>query len=95
MEAEAQKKTAYLLKRAFDLRQEQEDEVKHANQLVLASKCLAIRAAQVKEKELIKQELDEENQRLYDMMEEQRRMSLQKEEEDRKEEHKRKQRYLH
>lgn len=52
VEAEAKAKTEYLLKRAFDLKQEQEDEVKKANQLILASKCLAIRAAQVQEKEV-------------------------------------------
>jgi len=58
-----------MLKRANELRQEQEDEVKHLNELILNAKCHAIRDAQVLEKQQIKKELVEEDKRLDMMME--------------------------
>lgn len=76
LEEEAAKKSQYLLQRAFELRQEQEDEVKKANSLILASKCLAIRQAQIKEKELIEKETEEEEQRLDMMMEQKRQVEI-------------------
>ena len=49
--------------------EEQEDEVKKLNELILQAKCHAIRDAQLKEKDIIKQEIKEEEQRLDEMME--------------------------
>ncbi|XP_018318651.1 cilia- and flagella-associated protein 45-like [Agrilus planipennis] len=84
-EDEATKKSLYLLQRAFELRQEQEDEVKAANSIILASKCLAIRQAQLTEKEVIKRELEEEDRRLDMMMEQRRQMAINEEERKRQE----------
>lgn len=42
-----------MLNRAFELRQDQEEEIKHCNSLILGTKCLVIRRAQIAEKELI------------------------------------------
>lgn len=50
--------------------------MKNANSLILASKCLAIRQAQIKEKELIEKEIDEEEQRLDMMMEQKRQVGV-------------------
>ncbi|KAK5641339.1 hypothetical protein RI129_009886 [Pyrocoelia pectoralis] len=82
-ESEAADKNLYVLQRAFELRQEQEDEVKYASSVILAAKCLAIRKQQIIEKELMKKELDEEERRLDAMMEQNRQKQL-KEEEERK-----------
>lgn len=46
-------KNEYLLQRAKELRQEQEDEIKKANGIILATKCRAIRNAQIAEKRVI------------------------------------------
>jgi hypothetical protein len=40
-----------ILRKAYELRQEQEDEIKHCNSLILSAKCLAINYAQLAEKE--------------------------------------------
>ncbi|UJR34267.1 hypothetical protein I4U23_021671 [Adineta vaga] len=69
IEQEAKDEAEYMLKRANDLRQEQEDEVKHLNELILNAKCHAIRDAQVLEKRQIKKEVKEEDKRLDMMME--------------------------
>ncbi|CAF1466282.1 unnamed protein product, partial [Adineta ricciae] len=69
IEQEAKDEAEYMLKRANDLRQEQEDEVKHLNELILNAKCHAIRDAQVLEKRQIKKEIVEEDKRLDMMME--------------------------
>lgn len=53
IEDEAKDRNEYLLKRAQDLRQEQEDEVRRANAIILATKCKAIRSAQIEEKQVI------------------------------------------
>lgn len=52
VEDDATEKNLYLLQRAYDLRQEQEEEVKNVNSLILATKCMLIREAQIKEKEV-------------------------------------------
>lgn len=52
VEDDATEKNLYLLQRAYELRQEQEEEVKNVNSLVLATKCMLIREAQIKEKEV-------------------------------------------
>lgn len=53
VEEEAARKATHLLARAHELRQEQEDEIKKCNALILATKCHAIRDAQIAEKKLI------------------------------------------
>lgn len=53
MDDEANKKSNYLLARAHQLRQDQEDEIKQCNSLILSTKCHAIRNAQIAEKQLI------------------------------------------
>ncbi|GJQ82707.1 hypothetical protein Trydic_g19718 [Trypoxylus dichotomus] len=81
VEDDATAKNLYLLQRAYDLRQEQEEEVKNVNSLILATKCMLIREAQIKEKELIKKELEDEEQRLDTMMEQSRQKAIKTEEE--------------
>ncbi|KAB0793441.1 hypothetical protein PPYR_13070 [Photinus pyralis] len=82
-EGAAAEKNQYVLQRAYELRQEQEDEVKNASSMILAAKCLAVRQQQLVEKDLMKRELDEEERRLDSMMEQERQKKL-KEEEERK-----------
>ncbi|CAF3721300.1 unnamed protein product [Rotaria sp. Silwood1] len=69
IDLEAKEEAEYMLKRANELRQEQEDEVKHLNELILNAKCHAIRDAQILEKHQIKKEMAEEDKRLDMMME--------------------------
>jgi hypothetical protein len=52
VERAAKASTLYLLKRSFDLMQEQDNRVKRANGVILATKCRAIRNAQIAEKEV-------------------------------------------
>ncbi|XP_065171625.1 cilia- and flagella-associated protein 45-like [Atheta coriaria] len=84
-EMEATKKNQYMLQRARELRQEQEDEVKTLNGIILASKCLAIREAQIAEKKIIAKELEDEERRLDLMMEQERQRAMQEEKEKQKE----------
>lgn len=58
-----------MLKKANELRQEQEDEVKRLNELILNVKVHAIRDAQLAEKQQIKKEFLDEEKRLDMMME--------------------------
>lgn len=74
-----------MLQRARELRQEQEDEVKTLNGIILASKCLAIREAQIAEKKIIAKELEDEERRLDLMMEQERQRAMQEEKEKQKE----------
>uniref|UniRef100_A0A2S2RAJ9 Cilia- and flagella-associated protein 45 n=1 Tax=Sipha flava TaxID=143950 RepID=A0A2S2RAJ9_9HEMI len=69
LDDEANKKSNYLLARAQQLRQDQEDEIKHCNSLILSTKCHAIRNAQIAEKQLIQREMKEEERRMEEMME--------------------------
>lgn len=50
LEAEAKAKSNYLLAKAQLQLEEQEDEIKHMNELMLYAKCVAIRDKQVEEK---------------------------------------------
>lgn len=93
-ETEAAQKNQYVLQRAFELRQEQEDEIKNANGLILATKCLAIREAQIIEKELIQKELEEEERRLDMMMEQQRQKAIRDEERKKEKKDENNQRYV-
>lgn len=65
----AKEDAEYLLKKANEQRQEQEDEIKRLNELILNVKVHAIRDAQVVEKEQIKKEVKDEEKRLDLMME--------------------------
>ncbi|KAI8775303.1 cilia- and flagella-associated protein 45 [Biomphalaria glabrata] len=69
LEEEAKEKAEHLLTKANEMRQEQEDEIKHLNEVILNAKCHAIRDAQILEKDLIKKEMIEEEKRLDLMME--------------------------
>jgi hypothetical protein len=69
MDELAKEEAEYLLKKANKMREEQEDEVKYLNELILNAKVHAIRDAQLVEKQHIKKELKEEEKRLDQMME--------------------------
>jgi len=69
LEEEAKEKQEHLLAKANEMRQEQEDEIKHLNEVILNAKCHAIRDAQILEKEMISKEMIEEERRLDTMME--------------------------
>ncbi|XP_018087585.1 cilia and flagella associated protein 45 S homeolog isoform X1 [Xenopus laevis] len=81
LEEEAQQRAQYLLQRANTLRMEQEDEMKTLNEVILHTKCHAIRDAQVLEKKQIKKELDTEERRLDQMMEVERQKAMEMQEE--------------
>lgn len=65
----AKEDAEYLLKKANEQRQEQEDEIKRLNELILNVKVHAIRDAQLVEKQQIKKEVKDEDKRLDLMME--------------------------
>ncbi len=69
MDELAKEEAEYLLKKANKMREEQEDEVKYLNELILNAKVHAIRDAQLVEKQQIKKELKDEEKRLDQMME--------------------------
>ncbi|EFA06544.2 cilia- and flagella-associated protein 45 isoform X1 [Tribolium castaneum] len=94
VEREAKSRNMYLLKRSFDLMQEQDNRVKRANGVILATKCRAIRNAQIAEKELIEKQLQEENRRLDLMMEQQRQKAMEEEAKRKQEEERKKQNYV-
>merc|ERR1712062_365082 len=64
LEEEAKENAEHLLSKANEMRQEQEDEIKHLNELILNAKCHAIRDAQILEKHHIKRDIQEEENRL-------------------------------
>ncbi|KAL3287327.1 hypothetical protein HHI36_001802 [Cryptolaemus montrouzieri] len=80
VEHDAKCKSEYLLQRSHELLNEQDDRVKAANCIILATKCRAIRNAQIMEKELIKKQLQQESRRLDGMMEQARQDALKKDE---------------
>lgn len=80
MEQEAKEKAQYLLAKAHKQLDEQEDEIKHMNELILNAKCVAIRDLQIEEKvfliitlikiqKMIEQHMQEEEFRLDSTME--------------------------
>lgn len=81
LEQEAKEKAEYLLEKAKEQREEQEDEIKHLNELMLNAKCHAIRDAQILEKHQVKDEYSEEEKRLDMMMELERQKALELQEE--------------
>ncbi|KAJ8936537.1 hypothetical protein NQ314_012277 [Rhamnusium bicolor] len=94
VESEAADKNLYLLQRSKELLTEQDDRVKVANGVILATKCRAIRNAQIEEKKLIEKQLLEENKRLDMMMEQQRQKLIEIEEKKREIDKKKIQRYV-
>ncbi|CAH2000883.1 unnamed protein product [Acanthoscelides obtectus] len=93
-ETQAADKNLYLLNRSKELLIEQDDRVKNANRVILATKCRAIRRAQIEEKELIARQLREEEMRLDMMMEQRRQKLMSIEEKKREEEEKKKKQYV-
>ncbi|XP_044128938.1 cilia- and flagella-associated protein 45-like [Bufo gargarizans] len=81
LEEEAQQRAQYLLQRANTMRMEQEDEIKKLNEMILSTKCHAIRDAQILEKDLISKELLTEEKRLDQMMEVERQQAIKMQEE--------------
>ncbi|XP_033641506.1 cilia- and flagella-associated protein 45-like [Asterias rubens] len=81
LDEEARQKAEYLLQKAKEQQEEQEDEIKHLNELILNAKCHAIRDAQILEKGQIKGEMTDEEKRLDLMMEVERQRALQLQEE--------------
>jgi len=69
LELEAKVLNEHLLEKAKAKRLEQEDEIKHLNELILNAKCHVIRDAQILEKEEIKKDMEDEEKRLDVMME--------------------------
>jgi len=69
LEQEAKERSQYLLQKAQEQMEEQEDEIKKLNETILNAKCHAIRDAQLIEKLEIKREMLEEDKRLDEMME--------------------------
>lgn len=74
-----------ILDKAFMAKQEQEEEIKIANRVILTTKCQVIRDAQIAEKNEIERELRDENIRLEKMMNEDRENALKHE--DKKKDH--------
>ena len=81
LEEEAKENAEHLLSKANQMRQEQEDEIKHLNELILNAKCHAIRDAQILEKRQIVGEMTEEEKRLDTMMEVDRQNAIKIQEE--------------
>lgn len=77
LEKERKDKGKVLLAKAEEQLNEQEDEIKKLNEIILNAKCHAIRDAQLKEKVEIRGELEAENKRLDEMMEIERLRALQ------------------
>lgn len=77
LDEEARQKAEYLLQKAKEQQEEQEDEIKHLNELILNAKCHAIRDAQILEKQHIKGESTDEEKRLDTMMEVERIRAIQ------------------
>ncbi len=76
LEEDAKQKSQYLLAKAMEQRQNEEEEIKQLNEAITNAKIQAIRDAQVLEKQQIRKELTEENDRLDQMMEMDRQNAL-------------------
>ncbi|XP_017004251.2 cilia- and flagella-associated protein 45 [Drosophila takahashii] len=70
-----------VLGRAFLARQEQEQEVKQINRMILDAKCKAVREAQIQEKHLLSKALREDDERLARMVNERAQKALTEEDE--------------
>ncbi|XP_034825966.1 cilia- and flagella-associated protein 45-like [Maniola hyperantus] len=78
---------AHTLSRAEILRANNMQGPRLCNRIILASKCHAIRDAQISEKDLIKKELDDEEKRLDAIMEENRQAAVRRAEEEEERRH--------
>jgi len=76
LEIEAQQKSNNVLARARQHLEEQHDDVKHMNSLLLYAKCATIRELQLDEKEKIKEEEKRVDQLAHEMMEVERLKAL-------------------
>ncbi|XP_030371854.1 cilia- and flagella-associated protein 45 [Scaptodrosophila lebanonensis] len=65
-----------VLHRAFLAKQEQEEEVKQINRMILNAKCKAVREAQIQEKYLLARALREDDERMARMVNERAREAL-------------------
>ncbi|TPX37019.1 hypothetical protein SmJEL517_g00804 [Synchytrium microbalum] len=81
LEQEARERSQHLLAKAQAQIDEQEDDIKRLNELILYAKCVAIRDAQIEEKKMIDAEKKLEQSRLDVMMETDRINELKKLEE--------------
>lgn len=81
LDQEAAEKNNYLLAKARQQIDEEQDEVKYLNEQMLYAKCVSIRDAQVEEKKQIIREREEEERRLDAMMEVERLKALEQYEE--------------
>ncbi|KAL7748342.1 hypothetical protein RI367_006303 [Sorochytrium milnesiophthora] len=81
IERDAKEKSNYLLARAQIQLDEEEDDIKHMNELMLYAKCVAIRDAQLQEKKMITKERKAECARMDAMMESERQVGLKRMEE--------------
>ena len=64
LDIEAKERNEHLLAQARLQMQEQEDEIKRLNEMILQAKIYAIRDAQLQEKQQIEQEVKHEDRRL-------------------------------
>jgi len=81
LEQEAEEQQEEQIERYRLQKLEQDDEIRHLNELILEAKCHAIRDAQINEKYSIAKELQVENDRLDAMMEVDRIAALRQQEE--------------
>ena len=81
-----------LILRSKHMMEEQDDEIKKLNEVILNAKCHAIRDAQLSEKDILKEDIEQEEKRLYTMMEVDRLKALQ--EYERREQERHRQRLL-
>ncbi|CAB3232401.1 unnamed protein product [Arctia plantaginis] len=81
-ELEGPDQAAHTISRAEMLLADNMQGPRLCNRIILASKCHAIRDAQITEKELIQKEMDEEERRLDAIMEENRQAAVNREEAD-------------
>ncbi|TPX50058.1 hypothetical protein SeMB42_g00426 [Synchytrium endobioticum] len=81
LEQEARDRSQHLLAKAHAQLDEQEDDIKKLNELILYAKCVAIRDAQIEEKKMISTEKKMEQSRLDTLMEADRVNELKKLEE--------------
>ncbi|CAH1401074.1 unnamed protein product [Nezara viridula] len=82
LEYVAKLKANLLLQKAKAVRQEDDDDIKLCNKLLLGTKCQAIRDAQIMERKQIQEELEQEEKRLEEMMEHERLKKLAREKEE-------------
>ncbi|XP_026477137.1 cilia- and flagella-associated protein 45 [Ctenocephalides felis] len=81
IQSEAKRRHMHLLRRSFELKQEQQPEAKEINRIIISTKCQAVRDAQIAEKEHIAREKMEEEARIAKMVEQDRQRALMEEEE--------------